>query len=100
MQKKKTSKFIIGMLVFRKSCSTSNLARIGPVFDKFSGFLIKTERMPASQLAIRKQAFWTEAKPRQVKSTNSSIVYHCKAKQPKHAKQSKSGKEERSEQTK
>ena len=56
--------------------------------------------MPASQLAIRKQAFWTEAKPRQVKSTNSSIVYHCKAKQPKHAKQSKSGKEERSEQTK
>ena len=65
-------KICLGTRVFKKSCLTSNLARVGALFDKFYGFFVQN----------REDATWPacHAKPNLADSSQSgrSATYQVK----------------------
>ena len=106
-------KITLGTCVFKKSCSTSNLAGVGALFDKFYGFFCSKSR--ACQLASLPR----QTKPSWLKLSWAKWTYqvkHCislhskanpasnanqasKAKQSKQAKHRKANKSKTSNQT-
>ena len=81
-------KIKLGTCVFKKSCSTSNLAGVGALFDKFHRFSCSKSR--ACQLAsLPSQTEPSGVKPSRTKWNRPSQASHIIAKQIKPWKQRK-----------
>ena len=81
-------KITVGTCVFKKSCSTSNLAGVGAFFDKFHGFFCSKSR--ACQLAsLPSQTKPSGVKPSRTKWNRPSQASHIIANQIKPWKQRK-----------
>ena len=93
----------VGTGTFKKTCSTSNHAGVGSLFDKFNGFFCSDWR--AWQLgSLSSQTKPSVIKPSRAKWNQSGKVSHDKRRKEKQAnlsnvKQSKSSKESRAMQT-
>ena len=98
-------KIPLGTRVFRKSCSTSNLARVGVLFDKFLGFMgffVQNREYPRYRACQAKPSLAdsSQAGSSETYQVKHRVLLHSKAKQTSQAQQSKQAKHSKSNKSK